>query len=75
VILSFLNINSIFLFLFVLKTGQTLRTLQGEDLKISRRGDSVYVNQALISSADHTAANGIVHLIDGVLLPPSLGMS
>ena len=53
--------------------GQSLRTLQGEDLKISRRGDNLYVNQALVTSADHPAQNGVIHLIDAVLIPRSIG--
>ena len=45
-------------------------TVQGESLSISVDGDSVRINDALVVIADIEAANGVIHVIDAVLLPP-----
>ncbi|MGM0704483.1 MAG: fasciclin domain-containing protein [Bacteroidota bacterium] len=54
----------------------TIETLQGEDLTIAQDGDQIVFNdgQATLDTAnlDYTASNGILHVIDGLLLPPSL---
>jgi uncharacterized surface protein with fasciclin (FAS1) repeats len=39
------------------------------NLKLTVFGGNVYVNQATVSAADITADNGVVHVVDGVLLP------
>ena len=43
-------------------------TLQGEDLAISNNG-AVRINGARLVSADVEASNGVIHVIDRVLLP------
>lgn len=49
--------------------GQTVTTLEGEDLTFAKEGDgTVKVNGATVTTADVQASNGVVHLIDGVLL-------
>jgi transforming growth factor-beta-induced protein len=45
-------------------------TLQGADLAITVEGDVVRVNQAQIIEADIRARNGVIHVIDSVLMPP-----
>ena len=45
-------------------------TVQGESVSISVEGDSVRINGALVVIADIVASNGVVHVIDAVLLPP-----
>ncbi|WP_169577910.1 fasciclin domain-containing protein [Salisaeta longa] len=54
----------------------TVTTLQGEDLTIAKDGDQVVFNggQATLdlSNLDYVASNGILHVIDGLLIPPSL---
>jgi transforming growth factor-beta-induced protein len=52
-----------------LSDGQTLRTIQGDDLTIELGGGSVTVNGANVITADIQATNGVIHLIDGVLVP------
>ena len=48
---------------------QTESTLQGSDLTITKESDgTVKVNGATVTTADVQASNGVVHLIDGVLL-------
>jgi uncharacterized surface protein with fasciclin (FAS1) repeats len=46
----------------------TAPTVQGEELRVSVDG-SVHVDGARVISADIEASNGIVHVIDRVLLP------
>ena len=45
-------------------------TLQGEEVFITVEGDSVSINDARVVIADIQAANGTIHVIDSVLLPP-----
>lgn len=56
------------------RTVVTLRsapTLAGPSIKIRVRGDEVFVNKAQVIRTDIRASNGIIHVLDGVLLPPS----
>jgi transforming growth factor-beta-induced protein len=53
-----------------LTDGQTVTTLQGADLTIGVAGGTVTVNGATVVSADIEATNGVIHLIDAVLVPP-----
>ncbi|HWL50121.1 MAG TPA: fasciclin domain-containing protein [Acidimicrobiia bacterium] len=47
-------------------------TAQGEDIAITVAGDSVKVNEANVVSTDIPASNGVIHVIDQVILPPSM---
>jgi uncharacterized surface protein with fasciclin (FAS1) repeats len=44
------------------------KTLQGGEVKIDA-GDGVKVNDATVTKADIPASNGVIHVIDTVLLP------
>lgn len=46
-----------------------LTTVNGKTLRVEIKGDEVYINNARLIATDVTAANGIVHVIDTVLLP------
>jgi uncharacterized surface protein with fasciclin (FAS1) repeats len=46
-------------------------TLNGADVTIRVEGGNVFVNGAQVIITDIMVANGIVHVIDGVLLPPA----
>ncbi|NBC87458.1 MAG: hypothetical protein GVY25_14825 [Bacteroidetes bacterium] len=48
--------------------GQTVETLEGETLRFSVSNGGVQVNGANVTTADLQASNGVVHVIDGVLL-------
>jgi len=52
--------------------GQTVPTLNGQSVSISVEGGQVMVDGATVVSADLEASNGIVHVIDAVLLPPDV---
>jgi len=51
-----------------LKDGQEAETLQGGKVHVTV-GDSVFINQAKVEIADVKAGNGVVHVIDAVLVP------
>jgi uncharacterized surface protein with fasciclin (FAS1) repeats len=46
-------------------------TLNGSDLKIKTDDGKVMINDANVTGADVMASNGIIHVIDKVLLPPT----
>jgi transforming growth factor-beta-induced protein len=50
--------------------GQSVATVNGADVKISVNGDKVKVNDANVTAVDIPASNGVIHVIDSVLLPP-----
>ena len=50
----------------------TATTVQGEPLRISAAGGTVRINSATVTQADIMASNGVIHVVDTVLLPPSL---
>ena len=56
----------------MLSNGQIVTTLLGTDIIITIDTTGVYIDNALVTVADVIADNGVVHVIDAVLLP-SLG--
>ena len=52
-----------------LSDGQMIETLLGEDATVSITADGVFINQAQVIVADIAADNGVVHVIDVVLVP------
>jgi uncharacterized surface protein with fasciclin (FAS1) repeats len=44
-------------------------TLQGSEVKISKEDGGVHVEQANVVKTDIEASNGIIHVIDQVILP------
>lgn len=56
--------------------GGTLKTVEGEDLTPELDGDTVKIKDAngdtaTVVKADITTSNGVVHVVDGVLMPKS----
>ena len=47
------------------------KTVNGASLALSRAGDFVTVEDALVQTPDVAASNGVVHVVDSVLLPPA----
>lgn len=47
-------------------------TLEGSDVKIVIKNGTVMVNGAKVVKADVKADNGVIHVIDTVLMPPDL---
>jgi len=54
-----------------LKDGQIITTLLGDTLKVRIIGGDVFVNNSKVVTADVLASNGVVHVIDSVLVPGS----
>ena len=52
-----------------LTTGQMITTLQGQDVTVTIGTNGVMINNAMVTVADITTGNGVVHVIDAVLLP------
>ncbi len=50
-------------------------TLSGGTLAVTRRGGDLFLNDSKVIQTDIMATNGIIHVIDTVLLPPSLSAS
>jgi uncharacterized surface protein with fasciclin (FAS1) repeats len=51
--------------------GQSVPTVQGASVRISVNGNRVRVNNANVTATDIEASNGVIHVIDSVLLPPA----
>ena len=54
----------------LIKDGKA-KTVQGADLTLARAGTFVTVEEAVVTQADVAASNGVVHVIDRVLMPPA----
>ena len=52
-------------------TAGTVTTLNGDDITVSFDGGNVLINNAMVTVADIITDNGVVHVIDAVLLPPT----
>ncbi|PKL61033.1 MAG: fasciclin [Methanomicrobiales archaeon HGW-Methanomicrobiales-2] len=53
-------------------TRDTIATIQGNSVTVDVTGDGVRVNGAEVVRVDMLAANGVVHAIDAVMLPPGI---
>lgn len=58
-----------------LTDGQLIETLQGGSVTVSITADGVFINDAQVTVADLEADNGVVHVIDAVLLPPTVNVA
>ena len=47
------------------------KTANGANVALSKSGDFVTVEDAVVQQADIVATNGVVHVVDSVLIPPS----
>jgi hypothetical protein len=54
-----------------LEDGMLVETLNGEQVKVTINEDGVFINNAQVTVADLVADNGVVHVINAVLLPPT----
>jgi len=55
-----------------LTDGQKLKTLQGEELTVSIKDGKVMINGAEVVAADVAASNGVVHVINKVVMPKKM---
>ena len=47
------------------------KTVNGANIALSKAGDFVTVEDAMVQTADIAATNGVVHVVDSVLIPPA----
>jgi transforming growth factor-beta-induced protein len=58
-----------------LTDGQLITTLQGTDVEVSIEGTNVFINESQVTLADVDAQNGVVHVINAVLLPEGVSIN
>jgi uncharacterized surface protein with fasciclin (FAS1) repeats len=49
----------------------TAKTLNGKSVRIRVSGSNVFVNSAKVTTPDVMATNGVIHVINRVLIPPA----
>ena len=54
-----------------LQDGQSLGMVNGGNVKVSKKDGKIMLNGTAMIVASIPASNGIIHVIDGVLLPPA----
>ncbi len=55
-----------------LPDGAKVPTLSGDPITVTFKGDDVFVDGAKVIATDIAADNGVIHVIDAVILPPGL---
>lgn len=50
---------------------ESAKTVQGKPVKITVKDDKVKVNESNVVKADIECSNGVIHVIDTVLMPPT----
>ena len=58
----------------MLSNGQVVTTLLGTNITVTINNSGVYIDNAMVTVADIIADNGVVHVIDAVLLPNATGV-
>jgi hypothetical protein len=58
-----------------LTNGQQVPTLYGDNLTVTIAGPTVSIDNAVVAVADILANNGVVHVINAVLVPITLGVN
>lgn len=51
--------------------GKNVKTVNGATVRVTVSGGKVMVNNANVTAVDVQASNGVIHVIDSVLLPPA----
>jgi uncharacterized surface protein with fasciclin (FAS1) repeats len=52
-------------------TMKSVKTVNGKSVRIRTSNGSVYVNTARVTKPDVNASNGVIHVINRVLIPPA----
>jgi uncharacterized surface protein with fasciclin (FAS1) repeats len=48
-----------------------LKTMEGSTVAVTKRNGKIYVGNAQVIGADMDGSNGVIHLVDKVLMPPA----
>ena len=51
--------------------GQMVETLSGDSFSVSLKDGNLYINDAMVIITDIEASNGVIHVVDAVILPPA----
>jgi len=51
---------------------QSTKAVSGDTITVKVRNDVVHVDNATVTKADITASNGVIHVIDAVILPKGI---
>ena len=51
--------------------GKSVKTVQGSTVKVDVEGKTVMINDAKVIKTDIACTNGVIHVIDTVILPPA----
>jgi transforming growth factor-beta-induced protein len=57
-----------------LSDGQMITTLEGSDVTVKIMDGKVYIDDAMVTTADIITDNGVVHVIDAVMTPITTGI-
>ncbi|WP_020210820.1 fasciclin domain-containing protein [Gilvimarinus chinensis] len=55
----------------IASAGSTVEMANGKSVGLSLEGESLMVNLAMVTTTDIEADNGVIHVIDAVLMPPA----
>jgi len=55
-----------------LENGQRYQTVEGKYVNAAVNASGVFINDAAVTTADVSASNGVVHIVDHVLLPDAV---
>lgn len=50
-------------------TMKSAKTVQGQSVSIATKGGAVMIDDAKVTQADIIASNGVIHVIDSVIMP------
>lgn len=50
--------------------GKTVKSVEGSPIKVTVDGQTVMVNKAKVVKTDIACSNGVIHVIDAVIMPP-----
>ncbi|MBX9667872.1 MAG: fasciclin domain-containing protein [Candidatus Obscuribacterales bacterium] len=53
-----------------LKKNKKFKTIEGHEITINESGGNLYADKVLIQTVDVPCTNGIIHILDGVVMPP-----
>merc|ERR1711959_653840 len=53
-----------------LKNDEKIKTVEGKEVEARIFGSRVFINNAQVTKADIDASNGVIHIVDHVLIPP-----
>ncbi|WP_371377976.1 fasciclin domain-containing protein [Thalassotalea aquiviva] len=56
----------------IASAGSTVATVNGDSIGLSLNGNELLVNTSTVTQTDVITDNGVIHVIDAVLLPPQL---